>query len=236
MIANQTLEILFEDAHIIVCKKPAGIATQTKSVGSMDMEHLIKRHLYMTSSVKSEPYLAVIHRLDQPVSGILVFAKTPAAAKELNKQLQSKGFGKYYKALVTGDVPREAERKPVIHYMKKDNTSNTSSICDPSDPQAKKAFLTYKIIDTPNQKDIEIFSHSNIPDISLLTLLEIKLDTGRHHQIRVQMAALGCPIWGDTKYASTAPTENNKWVNIALCAYKLDFMHPITKKPFKFSL
>lgn len=100
MINN--INILYEDTQILVCVKPAGVATQSKRIGSPDMVSLLKNHISMTSGKSGEPYLAVIHRLDQPVSGILVFAKTPAAAKDLNRQLTTSGFGKHYYALVAG--------------------------------------------------------------------------------------------------------------------------------------
>ena len=102
---TDTLNILYEDKDIIVCVKPHGLATQSRRIGSPDLESLIKTHIAENSSSARPPYLAVIHRLDQPVAGILVFAKTPFAAKELNRQLQSDGFGKYYKAEVNGCPP-----------------------------------------------------------------------------------------------------------------------------------
>ena len=98
------IEILYEDAHILVCIKPHGLPTQSRRAGTPDMESLIKNHICQSAPEKGEPYLAVIHRLDQPVKGILVFAKTPFAAKELNRQLQSHGFGKYYRAVTDGQL------------------------------------------------------------------------------------------------------------------------------------
>ena len=126
-----TLNILYEDPHILVCVKPHGIATQSKSIRYPDMGSLIKNHLAKSSGSRNpgsaEPYLAVIHRLDQPVAGILVFAKTPAAAKDLNKQLQNQGFGKYYRALVA-NTPSTKEGT-LENYMVKDARTNTSRIC-----------------------------------------------------------------------------------------------------------
>lgn len=126
-----TLNILYEDPHILVCVKPHGIATQSKSIRYPDMVSLIKNHLAKSSGSRNpgsaEPYLAVIHRLDQPVAGILVFAKTPAAAKALNKQLQNQGFGKYYRALVA-NTPSTKEGT-LENYMVKDARTNTSRIC-----------------------------------------------------------------------------------------------------------
>lgn len=126
-----TLNILYEDPHILVCVKPHGIATQSKSIRYPDMVSLIKNHLAKSSGSRNpgsaEPYLAVIHRLDQPVAGILVFAKTPAAAKDMNKQLQNQGFGKYYRALVA-NTPSTKEGT-LENYMVKDARTNTSRTC-----------------------------------------------------------------------------------------------------------
>ena len=209
------LRILHEDEHVIVCYKPAGIATQTAKMGAQDMESLLKNYLYKKE--KKMPYIAVIHRLDQPVEGILVFAKTPFAAKELNKGLQGAGFGKYYKAVVCGILK---EKKATLEdYLVKDGKTNTSRVGKKDEAEAKKAVLAYEVIQQTDSK----------------SLLKIKLETGRHHQIRVQMANMGCPIWGDTKYNSGENVDKS-WKNIALCAYHLEFVHPKTKKKMTFEI
>lgn len=246
-----TLNILYEDDHILVCVKPHGIATQSKSIRYPDMVSLIKNHLAKASdgSTKSkthsqssgEPYLAVIHRLDQPVAGILVFAKTPAAAKDLNKQLQNQGFGKYYRALVTS-AP-SPEEGTLENYMVKDARTNTSRICSAKENGAKIARLHYDTIpvedwlfstasSTPLSADVTLDSQNQVRHEAEL---EIHLDTGRHHQIRVQLASIGCPIVGDTKYNS-ALADTKGWQTIRLCAYKLDFKHPVTHKAMHFQL
>ena len=213
---NKTnLNILYEDSHIIVCVKPHGIATQSKQIGSPDMVNLIKKHIFLNNPEKGEPYLAVIHRLDQPVKGILVFAKTPFAAKELNKQLTSQSFGKYYLASVEGTLP--ATEGTLENYLVKDARTNLSRVCDKTTKDAKLARLHYHVI---NQE-------ANI------SLVEIKLDTGRHHQIRVQFSHIGCPLVGDTKYNKSLAGKKG-WQEIALCAYKLDFIHPKTGKKMHF--
>ena len=130
------LNILYEDLYIIVCVKPHGIATQSKQIGSPDMVNLIKKHIFLNNPDKGEPYLAVIHRLDQPVKGILVFAKTPFAARELNKQLTSHGFGKYYLASVDGELP--ATEGTLENYLVKDKRTNLSRVCDKNTPDAKQ--------------------------------------------------------------------------------------------------
>ena len=143
-----TLNILYEDPHILVCVKPHGIATQNKSIRYPDMVSLIKNHLAKSSGSRNpgsaEPYLAVIHRLDQPVAGILVFAKTPAAAKDMNKQLQNQGFGKYYRALVA-NTPSTKEGT-LENYMVKDARTNTSRICSAKENGSKIARLHYDTV------------------------------------------------------------------------------------------
>ena len=232
-----TLNILYEDPHILVCVKPHGIATQSKSIRYPDMVSLIKNHLAKASGTSgksgapksigsrtpgsAEPYLAVIHRLDQPVAGILVFAKTPAAAKDLNKQLQNQGFGKYYRALVA-NTPSTKEGT-LENYMVKDARTNTSRICSAKENGSKIARLHY---DTVSVTDW-LFT---APAAFHGTELEIHLDTGRHHQIRVQLAHLGTPICGDHKYGKAERGTP------ALCSYHIDFVHPVSGKEMTYEI
>lgn len=206
------LNILYEDQDIIVCYKPSGIATQTSKLGAMDMVSLLRNYL-------KSPYVAVIHRLDQPVEGILVFAKHANAAKELNKTMQQASFGKYYQAVLCG-IPKEKVGR-LEDYLVKDGKTNTSRVCDAGEQDAKKAILNYEVLSVKEEEQ--------------LALVKVKLETGRHHQIRVQMAHMGCPIWGDTKY-NTVQKEIPRWVKIALCAYRLEFVHPRTKKRMEFEI
>ena len=237
------LNILYEDDQIIVCVKPHGIATQSRSLAAPDMVRLIKSHLYHSDAAHSsrsgnEPYLAVIHRLDQPVSGILVFAKTPAAARELNRQLQDpekSSFGKYYRALVEKKPARE--HGILENYLCKDSRTNTSRVCDASTPGARLARLEF-------HTTVDNFFHwgrgisGNPPSPMKPAELFIHIFTGRHHQIRVQLANIGCPIVGDTKYNphSMWNVGKNGWQQIYLCACKLSFLHPKTGKPMVFEL
>lgn len=224
-----TFQILFEDKDILVCIKPEKTAVQNSKSSIPDMVSLIKNYLHQKSPKSGEPYLAVIHRLDQPVTGILVFAKTPAAAKELNRQLQNGGFGKYYLALLTSQP--EASEATLTDYMIKDGRTNTSRICAPGTAQAKKAVLHYKMI--PRTKEFTFLS-AFPPE---LPLAAIQLDTGRHHQIRLQMSHMGCPIAGDQKYGAI-PTGRpaSEYKTLALWAYRLTFTHPYTKKKMDFHL
>lgn len=232
------LRAFFEDEHIFVCYKPPQIATQCCLVGSPDMVSLIKNHLAKEKKSPGEPYLAVIHRLDQPVSGILVFAKTPFAAKELNRQMQNRGFGKYYRALVETEPPKPED--VLENYLVKNGRTNTSRICSAHTNGAKLARLHYETVKEGqgifNLGQGEFNWGRSISNFTPSpTELEIRLDTGRHHQIRVQLAGIGCPIVGDTKYGSRVSGQGQKR-NICLCAYKLEFCHPKTHKLMKFEL
>lgn len=213
------LNIMFEDTHVLVCYKPAGIPTQTSKVGVQDMVSILKNYLYKKQKEKKEPYVSVIHRLDQPVEGILVFAKTPFAAKSLNAQMQGAGFGKYYKAVVCGAFA--AKRGKLEDYMVKDGRANVSRVCEASEKDAKRAILFYEV-----EKEAAEQGEAR-------SLVRIKLETGRHHQIRVQMAAADCPIWGDAKYNERQEKGRRQ---IALCAYRLEFLHPKTREKMIFEI
>lgn len=213
------LRILFEDKHIIVCEKPAGLPVQTKSFGTMDMESMLKNHILKTCAQKTPPFIGIIHRLDQPVSGILVFAKTKEATAKLNAQMQKDSFGKYYQAVLCGNLNPAAGT--LTDYLIKDGRTNTSRIGKKGEKDAKLSELSYETL--------------KVSSDNALSVVRIKLKTGRHHQIRVQMAGAGTPLWGDNKYN---PEYVNKkgYFPIALCAYKLEFMHPVTNKPMSFEL
>ena len=210
-------EILYEDNSILVIRKPAGLAVQSAGIGQPDVVSELKSYLAKLPGAgrpgKGEPYLGIVHRLDQPVEGLLVFAKTPAAAKELNRQLQSFGFGKYYQAVLLG-CPQTADGI-LEDYLVKDGRTNTSRICTEETPGAKVARLSYHIAKTTAE----------------FSLAEIHLDTGRHHQIRVQMAHLGCPIAGDRKY----DPNQTSFSQLQLFACRLEFAHPKTKKHMEFT-
>ena len=209
--------IIFEDKDILVCHKAAGIAVQNARIGAADMESSLKNYLAL-KNMETVPYLGVVHRLDQPVSGILVFARTPAAAKNLNQQLQNDQFEKYYQAVVCGALP---DSGTLTDYLVKDGRTNTSRICSKNTPGAKKAVLSYEILETS--------------EVTGLSVIQIHLGTGRHHQIRVQMADAGAPLWGDNKYN---PEFVNKrgYFPIALRAFRLSFCHPTTGKRMEFEV
>lgn len=220
---SQTPEIVYEDRDIIVCLKPAGTPTQSRQIGVPDMVSILKNHLAdqerskgrKTSEKKASPtpYLAVVHRLDQPVEGLLVFAKTPASARELNRQLNTSAFGKYYAAFVEG-IP-QPEEGCLENFLVKDGRSNTSRICPENTPSARHAKLHYHVTDILDGN----------------AFVKIRLDTGRHHQIRVQMSHFGHPLAGDRKYGSTLHAPQ-----LCLCAYRLSFLHPADHHPMEFTV
>ena len=217
-----TLNILYEDKCIIVCEKPAGIPVQTRRLGQPDMESILKNHIASSGQNSGSPYLAIIHRLDQPVSGIMVFAKTPKAAANLNQQLSSDTFCKDYRAVCCGTLPTASGT--LVDYLVKDGRTNTSRICEKNTPQAKRAELSYETIEVQKDKDG-----------STLTTVNVHLITGRHHQIRVQMAHAGTPLWGDNKY-NPEFVQKRGYFPISLRAYHLAFRHPETGKPMDFIL
>lgn len=207
--------ILYEDRDILVCRKPSGMPVQAAGIGTMDMESALKNYLAQKNPGKM-PYLAVIHRLDQPVEGVLVFAKTSGAAGNLSKQIMAGGAGKYYLAVTEGK-PEKSEGT-LTDYLKKNGRANISQTVPANTPGAKKAILYYKVLD---QKEINGKIH---------TLLKIKLETGRHHQIRVQLSHAGMPLLGDRKYNPSG----ERGVSLGLCSCGLEFKHPKTGKQMKF--
>ena len=208
------INILYEDEEIIVCEKPAGVATQTKRLGQADMESLLKNY---RAGKGEQPYIGVVHRLDQPVRGVMVFAKTKEAAADLSRQVQTKMADKFYYA-VTDGVP-EQKKGTLEDYLLRDGRTNTSEVVSKGKPDAKRAALSYEVLE---QKDGR-------------AVLAIKLETGRHHQIRVQLAHAGFPIVGDKKYnfkehmASSGST-------LLLCSYKIGFSHPNSHKKLEFEI
>ncbi len=232
-------EILYEDKDILVVYKPAGVPTESASALVMDVVSELKGYLAQGEkksadknagkSERSETYLGLIHRLDQPVEGILVFAKTPKAAADLSRQVADRKLKKQYLAAVyKNHAVDNSENKAVkggkvtlTDYLLRDGRSNTASVSDASDKRAKKATLQYEVI--AEEENYEI--------------VKIDLETGRHHQIRVQMAHHGLPLLGDRKYGSRDAERLGEALgvtDVALCAWKLSFRHPITGKNMEF--
>lgn len=223
---NDKLEILYEDKSIIVINKPAGLATQSANVSQRDCVSLIKEHLRRNnSSVKGELYVGVIHRLDQPVSGILVFAKNQKAAASLSKQVQSDFMNKQYKAVVEGKLwvaEKNREKCCLKNLMYKNSKDSKAVVINKKEDAPKGVKVSEGIL----EYSVEEYRESEDE-----TVLNIKLITGRFHQIRAQLSNIGHPILGDRKYGST-----RDYKGIALSAIKLEFVHPDTGEKKLFCL
>lgn len=216
------LNILFQDSHIIVCEKPAGTPTQSRNLYTKDMVTILKTELAKQSDSNKEPYLGLIHRLDQPVGGIMVFAKTPQAAKELSSQIQKNTIHKHYLAVITNDLSaQKGQPITLLDELVQNKKDNTSRVVPNKTNDSKTAKLIYTVLDTVTQNE------------QPLSLIDIDLITGRHHQIRVQTAAHLGGIWGDKKYNPKFQKSRNP-TTLCLYSYQLDFLHPVTKKPMHF--
>lgn len=218
------LEILWEDQNLIVVHKPVGMESQSSRGFSADMVSEIKRHIHKLSPTPREPYVGVIHRLDKPVSGILVYAKTQKAAAELCRQVSNHEMTKKYKVVLCGNLVDKVDN--FVDYLLKDSKTNCSRIVDKGITGAKRAELVVQKI-----KTLETESYG------ILTLAEVTLLTGRHHQIRVQMAGHGLPLWGDNKYNpfwSEATDHRYQRDFVALAACELTFKHPVTGSSMTF--
>lgn len=236
-------DIIYEDNDIIVCYKPAGIATQTRRIGQQDMESFIRNY----RAAKNEPpYVGIVHRLDQPVEGVMVFAKNQKAAASLSRQIKEHTTEKYYRAASRGQgvsgaaVEEEEAWHTLTDYISFDKRTNTSKITSEKDRLAKKAVLQYRVISVTPDRD-------SSQNECIRTEFDIKLLTGRHHQIRLQLAHIGYPLIGDTKYGK--PASNNSGTGsksgrtgggvreqLALCSYKIVFEHPATGERMTFEL
>lgn len=213
--------IIFEDESILVVYKPAGLATQTAKVGQADTVSELKNYL-AAGKKGNAPYVGVIHRLDQPVEGLLVFAKEKRWAAELTAQLSEGSLNKQYYAVLCGQ-PSE-KKLELVDYLLKD-AACAKVVTERKDeyPEAKRAVLQYEVLQTLSETGI--------------TLVDIHIDTGRFHQIRAQMAHVGYPLLGDAKYGTEASLVLGRKLGVrqlALCAYKLEFIHPKTKKLLAF--
>lgn len=221
-------EMIYEDEHILVCHKPAGIAVQTASSFQQDMVSELKN--YLAEGGDKNPYIGVIHRLDQPVSGVLVFAKNQTAAASLSAQVQKGGMEKIYQLLVYGSFPEGSKEGILEDILYKDGKTNTSRIVKSDSKEAKlgkKAKLAYKVLEEYKTEK------------GIYSRLEVKLFTGRHHQIRVQMAGSSHPILGDTKYGNEDSLDLDKALEskgLKLCACRLTLKHPGSGKVMNFKV
>jgi 23S rRNA pseudouridine1911/1915/1917 synthase len=202
-----TLEVLYEDNHVIVCYKPAGVLSQADNTGDIDMLTLVKDYLKKRYNKEGNVFVGLVHRLDTMTSGVMVFGKTSKGAMRLSNDIASGNFFKEYLAVCEGNIENYDETT-LVDYLEKDEKNNKSFISK----NGKEAILTYRVITTKNNK----------------SLVRVKLKTGRHHQIRVQMSNIGHPLYGDIKYGS--PHKDN----LALQAYKLSFYQPVTRELLTF--
>lgn len=210
----EDLIILHEDNHIIVVLKPQNIPSCEDSSGDKDMLTMIKEYIKVTYNKQGNVYLGLVHRLDRPTGGVMVFAKSSKAAARLAEQMKDGDFEKRYFAVLSG-IPKE-EKATLTHYMKKNAINNMVYVCPPTVQGAKFAELDYRLVDKILEQDI--------------SLVDVRLHTGRSHQIRVQMNAIGCPVYGDMRYGG----EKAKKGYLALWAYYLSFTHPVSKERMVF--
>jgi len=206
------LNILYEDNHLLVIEKPVNIPMQEDSSKDIDLLTLCKEYLKVRYQKPGNVYCGLVHRLDRPVGGVCVFAKTSKAASRLSSQIQKNTFKKEYQAIVCG---KTKENDTLIDTLYKDTKTNKVSVVNENHKQAKKAILSYTRL--AYQEDY--------------SLVKIDLETGRSHQIRVQFSSRAYPLWGDQRYNPNAVVGQQ----IALWATKLTFEHPTTKETISFS-
>ena len=211
----EKLNVIYEDNHIIVVEKPVNVPSQQDKTEDVDMLTLIKEYIKEKYNKPGNVYLGLVHRLDRPVGGIMVFAKTSKAAARLSESIRNKEFNKYY--LVIADGKFDIQKGVLEDYLLKNERTNTSKVVKEGTKNSKYAKLEYEVLKYNEEIN--------------LSVLRIKLDTGRHHQIRLQLASRNHSICGDQKYGT-----RGRGKQISLWAYKLEFPHPVTKKMMSFEL
>ena len=202
-------QVLYEDNHILVANKPNNMLVQPDPTGDVALEDLAKQYIKVKYNKPGAVFLNAVHRIDRPVSGVVVFARTSKALTRLNEQFRSKEVKKTYWAIVKNRPAIESAT--LEDYIRRDAQKNKSYVCKKDAKDAKLARLSYKMIASSDNYH----------------LLEIDLHTGRHHQIRCQLANLGCPIKGDLKYGAE---RSNKDGGISLHARSIEFTHPVSKE------
>lgn len=208
------LKVLYEDNQIIVVEKAPNIPSQADKTGDIDMLTIVKRYIKEKYNKPGEVYLGLVHRLDRPTGGIMVFARTSKAASRISNSIREKQMKKTYLAVVDGILDRKEGM--LEDYLFKDQRNNISKVVDSSKKNAKLAKLDYKVL--------------KVSEKNKLSLVEINLHTGRHHQIRVQFANAGHSLFGDQKYGT-----RGKGKQLALWAYKLKIIHPVKKEEMTFT-
>lgn len=205
-LSASTPKILYQDNHLIAVYKPPGLATQADTKGGPSLLDQTKQWIKTEQNKPGNVFLGLVHRLDKPVSGVVLFAKTSKAASRLAKQFRERSTQKFYRAVIQG-TPVQADGS-LVHYLRKEKSLKATVFSRPT-PDAKEASLSYTLID----------------NFSTASILEVTLETGRFHQIRAQLAFMGNPILGDLKYGALSPLPDRQ---IALYAKKLIVQHPIS--------
>lgn len=213
MNALNSLEILYEDNHLLVINKPSGLLSQGDQTGDKPLIEHCKDYIKKKYNKPGAVFLGLVHRLDRPTSGVIVFARTSKALSRLNEQFRVRKVSKIYWALVKKDF--DPPSNSLIHWMIRNPEKNKSKAYPKEVPSSKKAILHFTI-----KQKLEHY-----------VLLEVRLETGRHHQIRAQMSALGAPLLGDVKYGAKRSTPEGEF---GLHARSLEIDHPITKKKILF--
>lgn len=219
MNVYKNIKILYEDNHLLVVVKPAGIPSQADKTGDADMLSLLKAYIKEKYSKPGEVYLGLVHRLDRMTSGVMVFARTSKAASRLSKNIREGDFKKRYLAVVNGALTKEEKSVLLENYLVKDERNNVSKVCNKDVKNSKLASLEYTVLYN--------FSLNN----KQYSYVEVKLNTGRHHQIRVQFSNINHPLYGDVKYGKNVNKEGQK---LALFAYSLCFFHPTKDEVMEF--
>ncbi|MEG1751706.1 MAG: RluA family pseudouridine synthase [Clostridia bacterium] len=204
------MDVIFEDNHLLVVQKPQNVPTQADSSGDLDLLSMAKAYVKETKNKKGDAFVGLVHRLDRPTGGSIVFAKTTKSASRLSAQIVKGKFEKKYFAVVYGNPRSKSGR--LVNYLKKDEQTNIVSIVPMSEKGAKRAELVYEVLEEKEG----------------ISLIGVQILSGRSHQIRVQMANLGHPVWGDSKYGTS------KAENLALWAWSLSFFHPVKKSKMTF--
>lgn len=206
------LNVLYEDNHLLVVEKPRNMPIQEDASKDLDLLNEAKKYLIEKYNKPGDAFLGLVHRLDRPVGGVVLFAKTSKAASRVSNEIRLHRFDRRYLAIVRG-IPKKKNAQ-LTDYLLKDHNKNISSVVQPSTADAKKAVLDYKVLASDPKED--------------LSLLSIQLHTGRSHQIRVQLSHLGHAIYGDQKYGQAV---NKVGEQIALWATELSVNHPTKKEP-----
>lgn len=209
------IPIVFEDNHLLVVDKPPNILSQKDQTGDLDMLTLLKQDIKVRYNKPGDVYLGLVHRLDRPVGGVMIFAKTSKSAARLSEQVRTRRLSRTYLALIHGKPKRR--KSTLVHYLIKDERTNMVSAVSKSVQGAKEAILDYEVLGSQDN----------------LTLVKVCLRTGRSHQIRVQFSSLGHPLYGDQRYSQSKFKSKAKQ-QIALWSHEISCLHPISKERMVF--